>query len=395
MRSYGAEVNIYEWSENYQADYGRLIKAIPNFDYYLYMGLDEGSLGTLDALAAGIPTIISKEGFHMDLGIPSDLLFIEYYELRAIFQQIKEKINSRVQSVKSLTWEEYAKKHITIWKSLLKGEEININKNDTIKYPNTEYEKKSFLDKSIFIKANQKADRGFLGKIIDRIFYDNWVRSGHAPGPIYRKIISKACRSRMARVWRSHPLEDGKIFCERSSSFSFARNSLIWLFARMQQSKPQSILELGTGISTLAHAIYSKESRKPVSITSIDHDAGWLEVTRNMLLKRDRLENLVEFHHCNIIESNTRWGQGYELPNKLNDYYDWVLIDGPPARYGRSFTLPSIWDRLPQGANIFLDDADREGERKSTAEWLSAYPDLQLKGVLPLNKGLAWFQKCK
>jgi predicted O-methyltransferase YrrM len=234
-----------------------------------------------------------------------------------------------------------------------------------------------------------------LNKTIERLLYDPWVRSGRKPSRVFLYLFSKVSRSRLSRVSENHLFSRYQLFEEQTSSFSFSRNSLIWLFARLQKTKPQSILEMGTGISSLAHAIYSIESPKPVSITSIDHDAGWLEVTQNMLLKRDRLRNLVDFRHCKIIESNTRWGQGYELPDELNDYYDWVLIDGPPAQFGRSFTLPSIWERLSPGANIFLDDADREGERKSTAEWLSAYPDLKLKAVLPLNKGLAWFRKCK
>jgi predicted O-methyltransferase YrrM len=232
-------------------------------------------------------------------------------------------------------------------------------------------------------------------KIIGRLIYDPWVRGGRQPSRLFLRLFDKVNRARLTRVSEKHPFFKYKLFDEQTTAFSFSRNSLILLFARLQKTKPKSILEMGTGISTLAHAIYSKESPSPVSITSLDHDAEWLEETRNMLSKRDRLKNLIEFHHCNIIESNTHWGKGYEIPNKLNDYYDWVLIDGPPAQFGRSFTLPSIWDRLPQGANIFLDDAGRQGERKSTAEWLSAYPDLKLKAVLPLNKGLAWFQKCK
>src|SRR5262249_33978497 len=52
LRSYGFQIEYYE-----QFDLDRYNSLMPSFDYYLYLGMDEGSMGFVDACAAGIPTI--------------------------------------------------------------------------------------------------------------------------------------------------------------------------------------------------------------------------------------------------------------------------------------------------------------------------------------------------
>src|SRR5262249_26027395 len=52
------EVDYYD-----HFDYDLYCGLIPRLDYYLYFGQDEGSMGFVDALAAGIPTIVTPQGF--------------------------------------------------------------------------------------------------------------------------------------------------------------------------------------------------------------------------------------------------------------------------------------------------------------------------------------------
>lgn len=118
LRNSAAVVNIYTGEDDYQRAYAEMLKAIPEFDYYLYMGLDEGSMGTLDALAAGVPLIVTKEGFHMDLGLQPEFPFVTYEELRDAFVAIRRERSKRIDAVKALTWGEYAKRHLIIWEAL-------------------------------------------------------------------------------------------------------------------------------------------------------------------------------------------------------------------------------------------------------------------------------------
>jgi len=233
-------------------------------------------------------------------------------------------------------------------------------------------------------------------KVIERLVYDPWVRTGGSPAVILTKLFKFTNRSRLTRVNSRHPFHKYNLLDEVTTSFSLSRNSLIWLFARLQKSKPSSILEMGSGLSTVAHAIYSIQSQKNVRISSIDHDQSWLEVTSEMLQKRNSFSDLVDFYHSPITEGDFGdWGKGYTWPlEKLLGPFDWLLIDGPPRIVGRASTLPMAWPYLANGANIFLDDAARPAEQEAIRKWLDFYGvNLEFKGLLPLGNGLAWFIK--
>jgi len=58
--------------------------------------------------------------------------------------------------------------------------------------------------------------------------------------------------------------------------------------------------------------------------------------------------------------------------------FDLLLIDGPPARYGRASPLHDTYQFLAPGAVIVLDDAARRGEQTIAKEWLATYRGLEL-----------------
>jgi hypothetical protein len=117
----GAEVRYFPGCGDYISDYKAMLQAIPNFDYYVYLGLDEGSLGTLDALAAGVATIITPQGFHVDLPNGISHKVWDYPELHSVFLKIAGDRNARIASVEALTWERHVERHGLIWRSLLEG----------------------------------------------------------------------------------------------------------------------------------------------------------------------------------------------------------------------------------------------------------------------------------
>lgn len=120
----GAKVSYFRESDDYRKDYEIMLSEIPKFDYYLYLGLDEGSLGTLDALCAGVPTIVTPQGFHVDL--PSGITHpvVTESDLVSVFSEIQSGPRSRRLAVSDLTWERYAEKHIVLWQSLLAHGEV-------------------------------------------------------------------------------------------------------------------------------------------------------------------------------------------------------------------------------------------------------------------------------
>jgi hypothetical protein len=123
LENAGATVRYYPGTDDYKEDYRITLERIPIFDYYLYLGLDEGSMGTLDALAAGVKTIVTPQGFHLDTHHGITHPFWSFDELKEIFHSLSSEKQSLVSSVSTWTWLEYAKDHANLWHSLLDGEE--------------------------------------------------------------------------------------------------------------------------------------------------------------------------------------------------------------------------------------------------------------------------------
>jgi hypothetical protein len=122
----GATVNYRPGSSNYTADYQDMLAAVSNFDYYLYLGRDEGSLGTLDALAAGVKTIVTPQGFHVDLpnGITHSIW--SDADLREVFEKIARERQLLIDAVAGFSWSKYAEAHSIIWRAVAAGEQHSI-----------------------------------------------------------------------------------------------------------------------------------------------------------------------------------------------------------------------------------------------------------------------------
>jgi hypothetical protein len=86
------------------------LKILHMSEYNLYFGLDEGSMGVLDAKNVGLKIIAPLQGFHREIGIDYPFKTIE--ELVSIFNKLAEN------PVQDWTWENYCKKHLTLWKKL-------------------------------------------------------------------------------------------------------------------------------------------------------------------------------------------------------------------------------------------------------------------------------------
>jgi len=119
LRRAGAEVDLAP-----DGGYERILERLPRFDYYLYLGWDEGSMGTLDALAAGVKTIVTPQGFHQDLRGGITHAFRSPSELGDVLRAIAAERQTRLDSVKELTWSEYARKHALVWRALMDGREV-------------------------------------------------------------------------------------------------------------------------------------------------------------------------------------------------------------------------------------------------------------------------------
>jgi hypothetical protein len=127
LEASGAEVDYRPGTDDFVADYAEIAASIPKMDYYLYLGRDEGSLGTLDALAAGVKTIVTPQGFHVDLpnGITHPVW--EQEDLYAVFSKLHDGRQQRIEGVADFSWENYVRQHAIAWKALKDGCRGEIN----------------------------------------------------------------------------------------------------------------------------------------------------------------------------------------------------------------------------------------------------------------------------
>jgi hypothetical protein len=114
LRENGFQIEFYN-----EFIYDTYVKLIPTLDYYLYTGMDEGQMGFVDAVAAGVKTIVTRQGYHLDAENAITYPFTTLHELIEIFKKITDERRKYINSVSTWTWSDYAKKHREIWEYLL------------------------------------------------------------------------------------------------------------------------------------------------------------------------------------------------------------------------------------------------------------------------------------
>ena len=153
------------------------------------------------------------------------------------------------------------------------------------------------------------------------------------------------------------------------------------------------VLEFGSGSSTM---IISKilNILEKGKLYSIEHDEKYFNNTKK-LIELNKLSGvndliLVPLEKIDINGKEWLWYKT-DFLEKIRDKIDILLIDGPPGyiqRMSRFPALPVIINRLNDHAVIFLDDGNREDEKKIIKEWRLLYPHLTYEYVNTL-KG-AW-----
>ena len=81
-------------------------------------------MGFVDALAAGVKTIVAPQGFHLDA--PGGITYPvkSFADLADAFDDIAEKKVCRVAAVADWTWDAYSQQHAAIWRALAAGESL-------------------------------------------------------------------------------------------------------------------------------------------------------------------------------------------------------------------------------------------------------------------------------
>lgn len=147
--------------------------------------------------------------------------------------------------------------------------------------------------------------------------------------------------------------------------------------------RPRTILELGSGVSTLLLGqILAPYGGR---LLSIDHDPIWAEKTATNV-RALGLDATVRVIHAPLVRrliggTEFLW---YDLTDEFLasiESIDALVVDGPPhdsaaAPYGARYpALPMLRGKLAPDAIIFIDDAARDSERMMVEHWQDQNPE--------------------
>ncbi len=142
-----------------------------------------------------------------------------------------------------------------------------------------------------------------------------------------------------------------------------------------------TIVELGSGATTLWLALAAQRRGGDVRVISLDTSAEWATVTR-AALARNGVDALVDLRVAELAPVTTAAGdQNWYEEAGWRDLADIALlfVDGPPGSTGELARFPAIellGARLAPGAIVVVDDADRDDEREIIRRW----SELELPG---------------
>lgn len=153
----------------------------------------------------------------------------------------------------------------------------------------------------------------------------------------------------------------------------------------IEARRPETVVELGAGASSLvvARALQRIGSGR---LISCDQHAGFVESTRQWL--RD---NGVEadLRTAPLVPAPGGWPGIWYDHGTLPAQIDLLLVDGPPWSihpYVRG-AAESLFDRIPVGGTVMLDDAARPGERVVARKWKRLWPNFRFELLHVGTKG--------
>lgn len=153
--------------------------------------------------------------------------------------------------------------------------------------------------------------------------------------------------------------------------WSASPDLMVLLIELLEQYRPKSILELGSGASSIATARYA--SKTGAALLSIDHEEKFAEKTRDTIEKWGFSEAL-ELRIASIIDNDGCLFYDKKVISSSRRSFDFVFLDGPPNKIQekiRGNLLPLFSDLLQPGCLILLDDYYRKSEREVVRHWIS------------------------
>ena len=185
---------------------------------------------------------------------------------------------------------------------------------------------------------------------------------------------------------------------EAFDEWSLNHEAINLLHQRVLQIRPDSVLEFGSGVSTVVFSYLLRQhfADDAVRVISVEQNADFAARTE-ALLARAGSRKTVQFefpgmaHQAFEGEPVSSYDLGDEILGRVFSAIQpsLIFIDGP---FGmgpvRGPVLPRILPYLTRPTTVILDDALRDNEMKILEAW-AALPGVSVKGISLIRKGLA------
>jgi predicted O-methyltransferase YrrM len=168
------------------------------------------------------------------------------------------------------------------------------------------------------------------------------------------------------------------------------------LLKLLQNTKPNIVFELGSGISTILIAQKLKEIGSGKIIT-LENGQEYAEITQDFINQND-LGDYAHVIHSELTSYLTTIGpkDWYKIDEiDPNTKIDLLIVDGPPGNIQKDSRYPAIEiliNFLSDGCLIYIDDYNREDEKNLVNKWLNNYPQISIKEESDLLNGYALLQ---
>jgi predicted O-methyltransferase YrrM len=135
-----------------------------------------------------------------------------------------------------------------------------------------------------------------------------------------------------------------------------------------------TVVECGSGTSTVWLGIVAQLRGGDVTIISLEHEESFAAQTRAALSRAGMLAfadvRLAPLEQYLVGDTQYEWysPEAYALIDSI----DVLFVDGPPGKTGPTARFPAyplLRDRLTDGATVILDDTNRSDERKILDRW--------------------------
>jgi hypothetical protein len=206
-----------------------------------------------------------------------------------------------------------------------------------------------------------------------------------------RQIQANLELQRMVRI-------DGRI--PPMGGWAASPDLLVLILDEVLTVRPRTVVECGSGTSTLLLALLAEQQGLDMRIVALEHLERFKADTEAALARHGvahRAEvRLAPLTPTSLPDHETLWYDESALAD-LEDI-GILVVDGPPTATGplvRYPAIPLMRDKLADTATVVMDDLIRESDHEVAQRWRDQLPDFEFEKLVTLQKHAGIFRRTR